>query len=127
MAREAEAGTAALGFGGLLLVRLAYVGSGGLRLICRGENKRCAKFPGDRKKVRKRLTLQIRRGSDRGLFNMNDKIELLKSKLSSTLQSAAQTSRWGARNRAGERESGRAKKRCSWIAGPGSRFDGQCA
>jgi len=31
------------------------------------------------------------------------------------------------REGAGERESGRARERCSWIAGPGSRFAGQWA
>jgi len=58
--------------------------------------------------------LQNRRGSDRGIFHMSTKIELLKSKLRSAFQSAAETSRRGAGNSAGERERERARERCSY-------------
>jgi len=54
---------------------------------------------------------------------MTSKIELPKSKLRSALQSAAETSRWGAGNSAGERERERAVPLDSGP-GPDSPYSG---
>jgi len=59
---------AALGFGGLLLVRLAYVGCGGLLLSCRGESTRFAKYPVDLKKLHKMFTLYKIESGERPQF-----------------------------------------------------------
>jgi len=49
----ASAGAAALGFGGLLLVQVAYVGCGGLQGDCRGETHDARNAPVTERKYAK--------------------------------------------------------------------------